>query len=50
MGQEQLDVRQVIALSDCNSKECHVGAADISAGKKAKYINFLNRIRGNPTI
>ncbi len=37
-------------FSNCNNKECHVGAADISADIKAKYIIFLNRIRGNPTI
>ncbi len=34
---------------DCNNKECHVGAADISADKKAKYINFLNRIEAIPS-
>jgi hypothetical protein len=37
-------------FSDCNNKECHVGAADNSTDKKAKYINFLSRIQGNLTI
>jgi hypothetical protein len=38
-------------FTDCNNKACHVGAADITAEKKAEYINFLNRVRGsNPTV
>jgi hypothetical protein len=36
--------------SNCINKECHVGAADTNADKKAKYTNFLTRIQGNPTI
>ncbi len=35
---------------DSNNKACHLGAADISAKKKAKYINFLNRVHGTPAI
>jgi hypothetical protein len=35
---------------DCNNKTCHVGAEAISAKKKTKYINFLNRVCCTPTV
>jgi hypothetical protein len=31
-------------FTDCNNKDCHVGAADVPTNKKAKYISFLNRV------
>jgi hypothetical protein len=35
-------------FTNCNNKDCHVGAADIPTNKKAKHISFLKRVQGNP--
>ncbi len=37
-------------FTDCNNKESHVGAPNVPAKKKTEYLNFLNRVRGNPML
>ncbi len=35
-------------FTNCNNKDCHVGAADVPTDKKTEYISFLNRVQDNP--
>jgi hypothetical protein len=37
-------------FTDCNNKDSHVGRPDVPAKKKTEYLNFLNRVQGNPTL
>jgi hypothetical protein len=37
-------------FTDCNNKDSYVGKPDIPAKKKTEYLNFLNRVQGNPML
>jgi hypothetical protein len=37
-------------FTDCNNKEIRVDAPNIPTKKKTQYLNFLNRVCGNPML
>jgi hypothetical protein len=37
-------------FTNCNNKDSHVDGPDVPAKKRTEYLNFLNRVQGNPTL